>query len=206
MNTPSGPPGQGPISVTSSSLLERVRLSDQDAWQALVDLYGPVVYGWCRRWGVEPTDAMDVVQDVFTAVSSAIRTFRKDRPGDTFCGWLWTIARHEACDHFARRARTPQAVGGTDLQARLAEIPERYPEDGESLQSGTDSTHVAIRALEVIRSDFQEHTWQAFWRTTIQGQSVAEVAGALKLSKPAVRQAKHRVLQRLREQFSDFID
>jgi RNA polymerase sigma-70 factor (ECF subfamily) len=71
----------------SSSLLERLREKDVEAWKRLTDLYGPLVYSWCRRADLAPADAADVMQEVFIAVSRAIKTFRRDLRGGTFNGW-----------------------------------------------------------------------------------------------------------------------
>jgi DNA-directed RNA polymerase specialized sigma24 family protein len=78
--------------------LGRARAGQQEAWQRLVDLYGPVVYRWCRGWGLGQEDAADVVQEVFVAVSSHIKEFHRDRPEDTFGGWLRTIAHNKVRD------------------------------------------------------------------------------------------------------------
>ncbi|MGO8750097.1 MAG: hypothetical protein ACLQNE_29480 [Thermoguttaceae bacterium] len=53
---------------------------------------------------------------------------------------------------------------------------------------------------------FQERTWRAFLRTVVDGAGAVEVAAELKITTRAVRQAKHRGLQRLGEQFGDLID
>lgn len=194
------------IGLTSTSLLEKVKTQDQEAWRKLVNLYGPLVYGWCRRWGVQPSDASDIVQEVFQAAATAIGGFSKTRAGDSFRGWLWTIARHEACNHFTRLAQQPQVVGGTELQARLAEIPEGYDGDPNSAEFQAETTGLTQRALNIIQGDFEERTWRAFWRTTIDGQPSAMVGNELGMTKRAARQAKHRVLQRLREEFQHLID
>ena len=101
-------------SSISSTLLERLRARRPEAWQRLVDLYGPVVYGWCRQLGVSQADAADVVQDVFTAVTADVERFRRDRPGDSFGVWLRTITRHRVCDHSVLTARR-QAGGRADV-------------------------------------------------------------------------------------------
>jgi len=61
--------------ATSSSLLERAKARDPQAWERLVELYGPLVYQWCRRWGISATDSQDVVQELFRAVASGIARF-----------------------------------------------------------------------------------------------------------------------------------
>ena len=71
----------GPPSIASSLLL-RLKAQDAEAWKRLVRLYGPVVYGWCRRAGLRAEDAEDVGQEVFQAVARNIGSFRRERPGD----------------------------------------------------------------------------------------------------------------------------
>ena len=83
-------------SLTSTSLLQRIRCRDQQAWQRLVEWYGPLVYGWCRHWGMQQCDAQDTIQEVFRVVAAEIEGFRKDGAAGTFRGWLWTIAKHRA--------------------------------------------------------------------------------------------------------------
>ncbi|MGO8750101.1 MAG: RNA polymerase sigma factor [Thermoguttaceae bacterium] len=192
--------------MTSTSLLQRIRCQDQEAWRRFVELYGPLVYGWCRRWGMQQSDAQDIAQEVFRAVAGGIDGFHKDGVGGTFRGWLWTIAKNKVSTYFSQRAQRPRAIGGTDLQARLAEIPERYPDESLGEETVADTSRLIHRALDVVQGDFQERTWRAFLRTAIDGAGAVEVAAELKMTARAVRQAKHRVLQRLREEFGDLID
>ena len=79
------------IGSTSSSLIQRIKAQDADAWTKLVRLYGPLVDFWLGRDGLDEADVEDVFQDVFATVARGITDFRKDRPGDTFRGWLRTI-------------------------------------------------------------------------------------------------------------------
>jgi len=53
---------------------------------------------------------------------------------------------------------------------------------------------------ERIRSEFQESTWQAFWRSTIDERDGKAVAESLGLSVGAVYVAKSRVIARLKEE------
>ena len=84
----------------SKTLLERVRADDQGAWTRLADFCAPLVYTWCRRFGVPAEDAADLLQDVLLTVHCKLGTFRRDRPGDTFRGWLWTVTRNKIHDFF----------------------------------------------------------------------------------------------------------
>src|SRR5205823_14125792 len=99
---------------TSQSLLAEARRADPAAWKRLALLYAPLVAAWCRRWGVAEHDVVDVLQEVFWAVARHLESFRKEQAGDTFRGWLLTIARNKARDHFRRQAHEPAAAGGTE--------------------------------------------------------------------------------------------
>lgn len=98
---------------TSLSLLERARANDSDAWRRLSRIYGPQVYRWARQAGLQENDASDLVQEVFGVVATRISDFRRDRVGDSFRGWLYSIARNKIRDHFRALARRPDAAGGT---------------------------------------------------------------------------------------------
>lgn len=192
-----------PSSGTPRSLLERVRAGQPAAWEALVALYGPLVYHWCRRWDLQDQDAADVVQEVFQAVLTHLGDFRKARHGDTFRGWLRTIVRNKVHDHFRRLGREPGGVGGTDAQLRLAQLPGPEPAEAGPADDEEAERRLFRRCLELIRGEFEERTWQAFWHTAVEGRRPKDVAADLGTSPGAVRVAKCRVLQRLREALGD---
>ena len=185
---------------TSTSLLERVKAQSPDAWQRFVKLYGPPVYVWSRHCGLQPQDAADVVQEVFLAVATHVTGFRRDRPGDSFRGWLWAITRNKIRDHFRRQQGRALAQGGTDAQERLAELPDRLD---ERLSTDTDAGRahgLERRALDSVRASFEDRTWNAFWQATVHGRTAAQIAAETGMNKHAVRQAKYRVLRRLRQE------
>jgi RNA polymerase sigma-70 factor, ECF subfamily len=192
--------------MTSRSLLERVKKDEPQAWDQLVALYAPLVFQWCRAWGLREQDIADIFQDVFQAVAVHVGGFRKERVGDTFRGWLRTITRNKVHDHFRRLGREPEGVGGSAAQDRLAQLPAPRPHEDSSLSAECDERQLLSRALELIRPEFAERTWQAFWRTAIEERSAPEVAVELSMSAGAVRVAKSRVLQRLREELGELIE
>jgi RNA polymerase sigma-70 factor (ECF subfamily) len=186
-------------SSTSHSLLQRVRRLDPDAWERLCALYGPVVYGWCRRAGLQESDAADAMQDVFRSVFRGIGDFQKDGPSGSFRGWLWTITRNQVRLFFRKQGRVPQAFGGSDAQRQFAEQPEGVDDD-EPADDVETRRQILHHALELVRGDFTPATWDAFARVTLQGEPIPDVAAALGMTDNAVRQAKFRVLRRLREE------
>jgi RNA polymerase sigma-70 factor (ECF subfamily) len=187
----------------SSSILEGVRQGDGVAWSRLVQLCAPVVARWCRRTGLQDADVDNVVQDVFHTLARTIGDFRRDR-GGRFVAWLSAITRSRLVDHWRRQAAEPPAVGGSDHRERL----EREPTPGESSSDPPDAGVLDLyrRALDLMRTEFEELTWQAFWRSVVEEQPTAEIAAALGVSEITVRSYKSRVLNRLRAQFGDLLE
>ncbi len=192
------------VSATSTSLLARVRLHDAAAWERLVQLYAPLIYRWCRQTGIAGEDVADISQEVLQAVMKNIDAFRRDRPTDSFRGWLWTITRNKIRDHFRRKAKAEHAVGGTDFKQHLQQMPDCPPEETDG---SFDANELLVRqAMELVQGEFQDRTWQAFWRLAVEGHSTADIAEDLAMTKKAVRQAKYRVLQRLRQEFGELLE
>jgi RNA polymerase sigma-70 factor (ECF subfamily) len=192
--------------ATSLGLLERAKSRDREAWERLASLYAPLVDRWCRQAGLQEADAADVRQEVFLAVSRKIGDFRRDRPGDTFRGWLRIITQHKISDQRRQKQGQPVGIGGTDAGQQLAQTPSRDQDESEEAAVSEEARLLHRRALELVARDFEERTWQAFWRVVIDGHSPADVAEALAMTTNAVYLAKARVLARLREEFRDLLE
>ena len=194
---------------TSRSLLAAANLAVPAAWERLVRLYAPLVASWCRRWGVAEQDVGDVLQDVFSAVANHLEHFRKERPTDTFRGWLRTIALNKVRDHFRRRAAEPAAGGGTEATKRMQQIPAADVSNespdiiDDELSDNPFLDNLLRQALESIRVEFHERTWRAFWGVVVEGRSTSDVASDLDMKPGTVRVAKSRVLLRLRRELGD---
>jgi RNA polymerase sigma-70 factor (ECF subfamily) len=191
-----------PAEATPLSLLERLRRNEGQAWRRAMQLYEPLIGYWCRRAGLGQADAEDVTQEVFAAAAAGIGEFHRDRPGDTFRGWLRGITRRQILCYF-RRNRLQRAEGGSDAWNQLQEL-------ADPLSTADDEEHTAVeqvylRALEQVRAQFQPQTWQAFWRTAVEGASPAEVVGEIGMSLAAIRQAKSRVLRRLKQEMGELL-
>jgi len=185
------------------TLLERVRRQDRSAWERLVSLYTPLVYHWCLRHGLQRADAEEVCQEVFLAVARGIDSFRHDREGDTFRGWLRTITRSKVRDHV-----TPpggRGAGGSDAQGRLLHVPAAEPGETDDSARAEETGLVYRRAVELIETEFEPKTRRAFW-LVMGGRRAADVAAELHMSRGAVYIAKSRVLKRLRDEFAELLE
>ena len=179
---------------------------DPDAWRTLSRLYGPLVYRWARQSHLQPQDAADLVQNVFVSVFRGIARFSHDRPEASFRAWLRTITRNAVREMRRRQAARPVgAAGGSDAYRSLQQQPEREgANDVEPVPADEDSeTGLAHRALQLVRETLDERTWNVFRRTVLGEEPPAEVAADLGMTANAVRQAKYRVLCRLRDLLAD---
>jgi RNA polymerase sigma-70 factor (ECF subfamily) len=204
MTADPNPAQPGGASKTPVSLLERLRANEPAAWQHCMALYGPLVRFWCDHRGLSGPDAEDVAQEVFAAAARGLSRFHRDRSGDTFRGWLRGITRNQIALHFRRNQGHTQAVGGSDAWTQLQDVadPLAEPVAGEDVELG----QLYRRALEQVRCEFSDHIWQAFWLTTVENRLPSELVDELKMTVNNIRQAKSRVLRRLREELGDLLD
>jgi RNA polymerase sigma-70 factor, ECF subfamily len=190
-------PGQ----VTSLTMLERARAKDPAAWQRMVSLYQPLVRHWCARAGLGAEDNEDATQEVFVSASVNLPGFRRDRPGDTFRGWLRVITRNAILAHFRRHKGRPAAEGGSEALQRLQAVADQPGVEEEDEADQLDALH--RRALELVRPAFEEKTWQAFYLSVVEGRASAAVAAELGMTPANIRQARSRVLRRLKQELGE---
>ncbi len=192
---------------TSLSLLENARKGDKEAWNRFVQVYTPLVYSNLRRLGLLEPDAADVSQEVFAKVFQKLDLFDSDHPNSSFRGWLATVVKNTCYSFFRVENRVIKASGGTDMQQMLqqapAEVNDELLKSEDFLRTASDDELLVKQALVIIKDDFEENTWKAFWMTTIDERSSSEVAEELGKSNTAVRKAKQRVMDRLKETLAD---
>jgi RNA polymerase sigma-70 factor (ECF subfamily) len=177
-------------------LLVRLRdARDETAWSQFVDLYAPLVYGYARRHGLQDADAADLTQIVLRAVASAVGRLEYDPQRGSFRGWLFTIVRRKLCSFMRPRHDYCQGSGDSATLARLE--AEAAPEE-ESVWDAEFEQRLFAWAVEQVRPQVRESTWQAFWQTAVDDRSAREVATSLGMSLGAVYLARSRVMARLR--------
>jgi RNA polymerase sigma-70 factor (ECF subfamily) len=192
--------------TTRASLLVRLRdAGDARAWSEFSDVYVPLIYGFARRHGLQDADAADLTQDVLRAVSRGISKLDYDPRAGTFRGWLFTVVRNKLRDFRARPRQLAQGSGDTQLHNLLAEQPGDEDLDENHWETQWQQ-QVFQRAARQIESEVEPATWQAFWRTAVEGRSGKEVATELGLSVAAVYLAKSRVMARLKQRVQEWGD
>ena len=186
------------IPPTRASLLLRLRdPRDAAAWGEFVDLYAPLVYGYARKQGLQDADAADLSQEVLRAVAGAVGRLEYDPAKGAFRNWLFTIVRNKLANWRAAQANRPHGSGDSATH-RLLE-GWAAPDAPEAEWEGEWERRLVAWACEQARRQVSDATWQAFWRTAVEGQPGKQVAADLGLTVAAVYHARGRVLSRLKE-------
>jgi RNA polymerase sigma-70 factor (ECF subfamily) len=145
-----------------------------------------------------------VCQEVFKAVAQKIGEFRHESPQDSFRGWLWAITQNKINDLFKQSERWPIGEGGSDAQARLAQVAADDADDEVSLSE--EKKLLYRQALGLLMSDFKPNTVEAFLLSVVEELPARTVAERLKVSVQAVYNARARVPKRLREEFGELLN
>ncbi len=190
--------------MTSASLLRRVNQLDGEAWLRLSKIYTPFVYRWCRQSGLQSSDIDDVTQEVFRSVATGLGGYLNSSHGK-FRAWLWGVTRNKLADHFRRGAKQAKPLGGDTGQELMHEVLESISASVSKLDLQGDVL-VVQRTLQLLKEEYEPQTWQAFWRTTVGNERATDIADELGLTKKAVRQAKYRILKRLRAELELQLD
>lgn len=190
------------VDTIASSLLERAKSRDEEAWRRLVYIYSPLVYQWCRKAGLEPNTSADVGQEVFVAVARNVGEFRRDTPGDSFRGWLCRITQNKLNDHWRALNRNPAIVGdglAEDLAASIGDSDS----DSAVMDNETDTRLLFQRVVDFVRGQFSDEDWRAFWRVTVDQVPAAQVADELGCTRNKVYVAKSRIMGSIRREFEN---
>lgn len=195
---------KSPVPETRNSLILRLPdKSDVEAWDQFVSIYEPLVYRLARAKGFQDADAHDVTQEVLVAVSRAVERWEPDRQRGRFRDWLFRIARNLMINFMTRRIHRPIDRGDSGI----ADLLEKQVDPNSEASSTFDLEYrreVFHWAAEQVRPQVRPATWSAFWITSVDLKSIADVATELDMTIGAVHIARSRVLGRLRDVVRQF--
>lgn len=164
----------------SIALLPAAVAGDLGARGRLIELWGPIVLGWCARIGGPRIDEEDAAHDVFEHVLERIHTLRDPR---ALPAWIYSTTRRVLIDH-RRRAWLRRWVPGF-----VPDIPDptahRLAEQnllGAKVREALDELPADLREVLVL-IEMEERS----------GVEVAELTGlALGTVKSRLRRARAR--------------
>jgi RNA polymerase sigma factor (sigma-70 family) len=184
---------------TRPSLLLRLRNpQDEQAWREFLEIYEPLIERLARRRGLQHADARELVQEVLLAVSGAIDRWDPDEAKGSFRGWLSTITRNLTINLLKREGRHTRGTGDSEFARLMNEQPDPVGEN-TALFDLEYRRRLFQFAAEHVQEQFEEATWQAFWKTSVEQQPLVDVCEELGLSRGAIYVARSRVMAKLRK-------
>lgn len=168
------------IPVTSMTLIDLVKRGDEDAWFRFVDVYTELIYAQCVNADLVPEAASEVSSDVFVALVSAVRSFRKRTSTDRFHHFLRRITTYKICDYWDAKRRLKDAgLGGglhpVDLDVEseeclaLEQVDQMWNE--KQLQEA-----IRLRILRDARNHFPDETIRLYVLLEVEDRPISEVA------------------------------
>lgn len=184
----------------ASLLLKLCDHRDHEAWVEFVHLYEPVIYRVLKKYGLQEADALEVMQDLFVAVSRATERWIPGEEHGSFRGWLRRVSRNLVVNWLRDKKRQLPTIT-SDLDSMLN---SKEPYEGQESREFDNEVRRSMfhRASDRVKLEVQPLTWQAFWEVAVAGLEISEVARRLGMTAGAVRVAKCRVIARLRQTVS----
>ncbi len=181
-------------------LLEGLRRGDESAYEALIARYEHPVYSLVCRLADDPSEAADVVQEVFVKIFRNVGSFRGDSSLKT---WIYRIAVNQARNHrrwFSRHRR--QEVGLEPDPGETQGYQDWLEDPGPSpfeLAFDRETQELVEAALKEIAPAFRS----ALILREIEGLSYEQIAEVLEISLGTVKSRILRGREALKKNLSE---
>ncbi len=172
-------------------LVERARLGDERALDALLVALEPTIQRFGRRLCRQDDDADDVKQDTLLALSRHLGEFEER---SSITSWVFALAR-SACAR-KRRGLANRPHASTDDVPDAASA-EPNPEDRVALREDTEALAKAVAALPKVHQE-------VLFLRDLEGRPAAEAASELGITVDALKSRLHRAREALREELGPF--
>ena len=181
------------LESSESSLIERARQRNVDAFAALVRIHHPGVRVFLGNHVRDPASLDDLVQDVFLRAFDRLSTLRD---GTAFRSWLLGIARNRALEHLRERVRTARPVDDAlELLLARSQIASLEGDDEDVRRA------MELEALERCLRRLPTNGARLIRDYYFKGRSIADLASEQHKNEGAVRM----MLLRLREALRDCV-
>ncbi len=196
---------KGTISFEDTSLVERVRKGDMQAYGLLVAKYQDRVFNLICRMCSRRADAEELAQETFLRALERIRQFRGQ---SGFYTWLFRIAANLTISHRRRAGRVKfqsmtasDQYDGTQAEALTAKMAERRR---PGPQAEAISAENAIRVNAALQELDDEYRLVVILRD-VEDMEYTKIAQVLNVPAGTVKSRLHRARCILREKLTDLV-
>jgi RNA polymerase sigma-70 factor (ECF subfamily) len=149
-----------------SLLLQLAEADEPSAWTQFLSIYEPAIFHFAISRGLQEADARDVTQQVLLAVHKKAPQWNSDQDQGSFRGWLFTVTRNLAAKSLRTNRRLAIVNGAT-----LDDVVDTAPNEECSAFFLEYRKQVFRWAANSIKDQYLLRTWNAFWRTSVDGES-----------------------------------
>lgn len=170
--------------TVDARLMEAVARGDKAAFAQIYDRFSPPLYALALRVVRDPTEAQDIVHDVFVTVWEKAATFEHIR-GSAF-SWAVTLVRNRAIDRVRMRRRRADLLAGSVLSDLGYDESEGAAAANESAVREDDARQVRS-AVATLPPDQQNALELAFFGGLTQEQIAEKLQQPLGTVKARIR-------------------
>lgn len=175
------------------SLLEHVRQGRPDAWERMIQGFGPLVLAVARRAGLSAADVDDVFQATWVSLHRSLPGIRE--PG-ALAAWIGTTARRESWR--VSRNRSREAALGQQEQA-LPGLDKS--DDPQRTLETLERDRLVHRGLAELSPRCRELLDRLFFSS--QSESYEDIASAMSMKVGSVGPTRIRCMAKLAEWLSE---
>lgn len=181
-----------------AKLVERARLGDVDAFEALVSQYERKVYNLAYRLTGNPEDASDLAQEAFVRVYQSLADFRGD---SSFATWLYRIVSNACRDELRRRQRQRTVPLDLPVDSEDGEMVRQYADDSDGPDQTLERRELQRLVRETIETLDEDHR-QVLILRDFQDLSYQDIAELLNVSLGTVKSRINRARNALKEKLA----
>jgi RNA polymerase sigma-70 factor, ECF subfamily len=187
-------PDRTTVDESQEKLLRRIAAQDREALAELYDELGGVLYATACRIIGDPSEAEEVMQDVFVQIWERAGTF--DPAVGTPTGWAVRITRNRSIDRLRSRQRRQRALD--DFETEFSSAPSQTNPNDRLNQEELASVRSALDSLGAEQR-------RAIELAFFGGLSHGEISATLKQPLGTVKAHIRRGMIRLKESLQAYV-
>lgn len=158
--------------VPDDELVQRMRLGDTAALEALYGRYARVVFSFSLRIVGDGQTAEEILQEAFVRAWRQASAFQAVR--GSFASWLLSITHNLAIDEMRRRQRRPRRVDGVDI----SDVTYGLVDEAANVEEAAEALIVRERVKQALAT-LPDAQRVAVELAFFSGLSQREIAAAL---------------------------
>lgn len=183
---------------TRRTLLGRLkRVEDHASWSEFFEKYWRLVYCVCQRCGLNEQDAQEVVQDTFIALSKSLPKFVYSPDKCAFKTWLFKVTQNRVRSFLRKEKKWHERQRSAASEVTELENGDQAPDEGElvieKVWEEEWQKNLLNQAMHRTKQKVSPLQFQIFDLYVIKELPVSDVMRMLKVNRPRVYLAKHRI-------------